>query len=66
MKQRGSIITIREHKLKALTSGKSVLGEGPEAGPPYFSAKLRPVRPRGDIFEAGPPLILGLWMNGRH
>jgi len=55
MKERGSIITIHEDKLKVLTSGKSVLGEGRGAGPPYFKAKLRPVRPREDIFEAGPP-----------
>lgn len=38
MKQRGSIITIRELKLKALTSGKSVLGEGREAAPPLILA----------------------------
>lgn len=61
MKQPGSIITIRELKPKALTSGKSVLGEGREAGPPYFSAKLRPVRPRGDISRRGPPLS---WDSG--
>lgn len=37
MKERGSIITIREHKLKALTRGKSVLGEGRGAGPPILT-----------------------------
>lgn len=37
MKEQGSIITIREDKLKALTSGKSVQGEGRGAGPPILT-----------------------------
>lgn len=55
MKERGSIITIREHKLKALTRGKSVLGEGRGAGPPILTPNWG-LHGQEEIFSRrGPP-----------
>ena len=40
-------------------------GEGQGVpGPPYFSTKMRPIGPKKNFLETGPPSYLRVWMTG--